>query len=181
MGKNYLFVFVLFSIIEMLVLITLLVIYKNKKSPKTKSEIGNNAVTKFLIRHQKAKKSSLKKFKKKIIKKKLPKISNVKTKKESIIKSKIPIKQKFEREITAEITLEDEPSFKTQLDEPEEDIQKVKDNKIKLPSIQLAEKKDIDDEEPSQDDEDEDSFVVDYKNDEPSKLDDEDEKDEYLL
>ena len=168
----------------MLVLITLLVIYKNKKSPKTKSEIGNNAVTKFLIRHQKAKKSSLKKFKKKIIKKKLPKISNVKTKKESIIKSKIPIKQKFEKE-TAEITLEDEPSFKTQLDEPEENIQKVEDNKIKpqikLPSIQLAEKKYIDDEESFQDDEDEDSFVVDYKNDEPSKLDDEDEKDEYLL
>ena len=47
--------------------------------------------------------------------------------------------------------------------------------------IQLAEKKDIDDEEPSQDDEDEDSFVVDYKNDEPPKLDEEDEKEEYLL
>ena len=123
----------------MLVLITLLVIYKNKKSPKTKSEIGNNAVTKSLIRHQKAKKSSLKKSKKKITKKKLPKISNVKTKKESILKSIIPLKQKFEKEITPEYNLENETLQNTQLNiVKEEDIPKFNVNKNKLPSIQLA-------------------------------------------
>jgi len=178
MGKNYLLVFVLFSIIEMLVLITLLVIYKNKKSPKTKSEIGNNAVTKSLIRHQKAKKSSLKKSKKKITKKKLPKISNVKTKKESILKSIIPLKQKFEKEITPEYNLENETLQNTQLNiVKEEDIPKFNVNKNKLPSIQLAEN-DEDDESML---DDEDSFIVDYKKDKSSKWNDEDEKEEYLI